>query len=1175
MKQIIFKTLAVSFSVFLLNACGSGGSSAPVKEDNPDVSIEGDELPTVTIEGDASLIVTEGDKMTFTAVAEDDNEVASIIWSNEQAGTDAQYDFTSVGKSVVSVKVTDDAGQTAQAEVNVTVKAKLISGDELPTVTIDGAASSLTVIKGDKLTFTAVAKDDNQVESITWDNGQIGQTAEYEFKSVGDITVSVEVKDDSGQTAQAEVNVTVKAKPIAGDELPTVTIDGAASLTVIKGDKLTFTAVAKDDNQVESITWDNGQIGQTAEYEFKSVGDITVSVKVKDDTGQTAQAEVTVTVKNIEDELPTVTIAGDASLTVTEGDKITFTAVADDDKDIITWNDGQIGKTAEYEFKSVGDFTVSVVVKDDAGQTAVAKVTVSVVAIVEGVTLYIDPQLFDSAPTIWAWIEGGTQIHEDDLAYEWDAQETLSLDSDTGYYAWTLPEEFEAELTKIEQVYGKPLGNPYLSFKLNKGDRINRSTTGCYTNGRWFDLISECKAQSFTPYIGPYLTLTTPTVTGSFNTASVLDPSANMIINYELENTPSDFVASAEYRKAGSTQWIVKQEDPQVHIPWTAKDKKHYPHLDENGWGVVHHISLNGLAEDTKYEYRIAGPGKDNYSVQYHFTTAKKDADFSHFLVIGDMQDEASGNDQRWQDVADAIKKDHMDEFDFIITVGDMVKNEEAPEKYNVGNKDGSVLDQHYGERFYWWKVFFNKGREVFAYKAMLPAMGNHDSAPNPELGISGNSNNAEDTRSFRKYFYINPDMNYPEYYSYSYGNACFMSVNSEIPVYYAHNSERENSNNINNMNHAQAQSEWLSAEVDKATNCDWSLGYWHVPPINPIGTKGADVPHLRKYVDKFNNKLDWSLTGHVHQYQRLKPVTATNDSITEHMHYGRAHEHGVGYLTATPAGQNPRNIIESDNEMHRLAYYPGIELGESDRKFAYEVGFTIINIDKLHFKLETYGLGATDKKQPTGYKHLDGRKLLIDTIEYDKTRVEPVKISAAAGSDVTIKVGETVSFDGSDSFAASGNIESYSWDNNLTGVTASKVYNKVGLYAVTLTVTDDKGNTASDELIVTVQGDFTQEFKSVDFRGTPNSWEKTPMLLVAANTWQIEVTVASDDLEPRFKFYRAEKQTSTDANKWYGDDGASGETHTAQDAIIFTKGAGDYRITLIDKDREYTIEKL
>jgi PGF-CTERM protein len=89
------------------------------------------------------------------------------------------------------------------------------------------------------------------------------------------------------------------------------------------------------------------------------------------------------------------------------------------------------------------------------------------------------------------------------------------------------------------------------------------------------------------------------------------------------------------------------------------------------------------------------------------------------------------------------------------------------------------------------------------------------------------------------------------------------------------------------------------------------------------------------------------------------------------------------------------------------------------------------------------------------------------------KTLADTEPPTAVAGSDQTVYVGDTVSFDGSGS---TDNVEivTYEWDfgdgsTGTTSVTTAHVYSSAGAYTVTLTVTDGVGLNNSDKLTVTV----------------------------------------------------------------------------------------------------------
>lgn len=495
------------------------------------------------------------------------------------------------------------------------------------------------------------------------------------------------------------------------------------------------------------------------------------------------------------------------------------------------------------------------------------------------------------------------------------------------------------------QITGLSDDNSYSVTLKGKGD-FNQSTAGLAVVGK-----TSPSSTVYVPFIGPYLGLIQPQTTGTWNNPTVLDPATHVVIQYESRD--ENFVPKAWYRVLGQTFWTEVGED--------ASQSPSFP----SNYGKVHHFTLSGLSPSTLYQYRVLGP-QGNLSSTYTFKTAGTNDNFSRFLVIGDQQDEQGK--QRWQNVSAAIVADHLDEFDFIITVGDMVKDD---------------MPQN-GDRFHWWWVFFDKGRELFARKVMLPAMGNHDTPGNSAVGVGADGqggpedywSNAQDSLSFRKYFYMVPDMSKPDYYSFSWGNAWFMSVNSEIPVFFGRYPGRDN------QNQRSSQDNWLKDQISgKAQTRTWSLAYFHVPPFNPAGGK-AEVAYARPWSKEFNNKIDWSITGHVHTYQRVRPLWANDTTHSFKPSYGRTTEQGVGYLIAPPSGQFPRTSTATAMTTE-LASYPQFKGVNT-----YEIGFSLVNIQGSTFSMKTYGMGDTDGRNPSGYGD-NGGKRLLDSLTYTKAGVD------------------------------------------------------------------------------------------------------------------------------------------------------------------------------------------
>lgn len=92
-------------------------------------------------------------------------------------------------------------------------------------------------------------------------------------------------------------------------------------------------------------------------------------------------------------------------------------------------------------------------------------------------------------------------------------------------------------------------------------------------------------------------------------------------------------------------------------------------------------------------------------------------------------------------------------------------------------------------------------------------------------------------------------------------------------------------------------------------------------------------------------------------------------------------------------------------------------------------------------------------------------------TNEYtiEKLAVDLIPPVANAGDDIMILAGQTANFDASQTIDNDGNIVSYQWSNDLTGVQAERRYFSEGSFTVELTVTDNDGLTAYDTVTVTV----------------------------------------------------------------------------------------------------------
>ncbi len=175
--------------------------------------------------------------------------------------------------------------------------------------------------------------------------------------------------------------------------------------------------------------------------------------------------------------------------------------------------------------------------------------------------------------------------------------------------------------------------------------------------------------------------------------------------------------------------------------------------------------------------------------------------------------------------------------------------------------------------------------------------------------------------------------------------------------------------------------------------------------------------------------------------------------------------------------------------------------------------------------------------------------------------------------ASVSVKQGESLTFDASSSSDVDGSIASYRWSNGDSGPSTRITFQAPGSQTVIVTVTDDRGKTAQAAAAVTVLadqsgGDHRREFEQLNFRGTPNSWGNTAMALVADNTWELEVNFDNQP-QQRFKF-----DVTGDWSQNYGDNGNDGRLDQAG-ADIYFSGCGLFKVQVNDSSKTYILTKI
>jgi acid phosphatase type 7 len=239
---------------------------------------------------------------------------------------------------------------------------------------------------------------------------------------------------------------------------------------------------------------------------------------------------------------------------------------------------------------------------------------------------------------------------------------------------------------------------------------------------------------------------------------------------------------------------------------------------------VMGEVALANLEPNTKYFYRVVctdGQGRKLEGKPSTFMTAPGATDAYSFAVIGDTQ----RNPLVTAKVAKLMWERRPN---FVMHVGDVVD-------------DGASKAQWTGD-------LFKPCRELFGRVAVFPCIGNHE----------------KDHPNYYKYFSL-PKPEY--YYSYTYGNAEFFSIDT--------NSKR-------NLKADGEQYKWLDQAL-AASTAKWKVCYHHHPVYssdeNDYGDtwKGSSTlgdtrtRELVKLYEKHN--VDVVFNGHIHLYERTWPV--------------------------------------------------------------------------------------------------------------------------------------------------------------------------------------------------------------------------------------------------------------------------------------------------------------
>jgi hypothetical protein len=234
--------------------------------------------------------------------------------------------------------------------------------------------------------------------------------------------------------------------------------------------------------------------------------------------------------------------------------------------------------------------------------------------------------------------------------------------------------------------------------------------------------------------------------------------------------------------------------------------------------GYLHTAEISGLEPGKKYRFKCGGEGE--WSRTRSFETAPADSPMSSF-TFSFICDSRSQPEVRRR-MAGVLRSKGSD---LIIDAGDLVSN-------------GQMQDQ--------WDQWFEDMGEAITATPLMSVVGNHEK--NSEL------------------FYMQFALpGGEEYYSFDYGNAHFVGLNSEILI-------------------NGTQAEWLEDDLARARvnpSIVWVFAYFHAPVFTASSHSGRDdIQDIwGPIMDKYD--VDLVFVGHNHCYERTSALFS-NGTITD-----------------------------------------------------------------------------------------------------------------------------------------------------------------------------------------------------------------------------------------------------------------------------------------------------
>lgn len=350
--------------------------------------------------------ISEGESLNFQGYVSGGTAPLTYAWNFGVGGPvgssveDPGYvTFDNPGIYNVSFTVTDSNGAIQTVTVTVTVDPRYLDID--PVVDITSPSGNPTIVEGDSVLFEGHVANGNAPYTYHWNFGvasipdsHVEDPGFVVFSEAGTHQVTFTVVDADGDISVSTLTVSVNDRIVDVEPLASISSPDS-DVMLIQGQSVVFNGTVSGGNAPLVHNWNFGGSGiadsgleDPGSRIFNNIGTFTVTYSVTDDDGDVDRVVRTVTVI-APDTNPSAAITSPASnVTILKGGSVSFAATVTSGNAPFThvWSFGDSGvapKTMEDPgsliFSSVGSFTVMYTVTDSDGDVSSSVRTVTVV----------------------------------------------------------------------------------------------------------------------------------------------------------------------------------------------------------------------------------------------------------------------------------------------------------------------------------------------------------------------------------------------------------------------------------------------------------------------------------------------------------------------------------------------------------------------------------------------------------------------------------------------------------------------------------------------------------------------------------------------------------------------------------------------------------------------------